>query len=103
MKLTPRQLNEGWYNKQVTTVQYGSGKRHLTNDGPEAPEGTLTQEQLADNRDDVPALCRGNNFIDDEFYQERFAKEDYSKIQVPLLSAGNWVLLIPSKLVCACI
>jgi len=58
-----------------------------------SPEGELTEEQLRENREDMPLVTRdaANEFIDDEFYDDRMASEDYGKIEVPLLSAGNWV------------
>ena len=79
-----------WFKKQVLTVQHGLGKRGFTNPntgelvgGPE----TLSDEELAKNRANVGTMERDHPF-DDAFYRER--SPDFSKITVPLLSAGNW-------------
>ena len=75
-------------------MQYGSCNRADSNVGPDSPEGVLTEEQLAKNRDDTPKLTQDNEWIDNEYYQERTARDDLSKIKVPLLSCGNWVRLL---------
>ena len=74
-------------------MQYGSRNRANGNVGPDSPEGVLDEEFLAKNIDDTPKLTQDNEWIDDEYYQVRTAREDLSKIQVPLLSANNWVRL----------
>src|SRR5690606_13409188 len=51
--------------------------------GPE----TLSEKELADRRTDLGADIRAHPF-DDEYHRERSA--DWSRIQVPLLSAANW-------------
>ncbi|KIX01911.1 uncharacterized protein Z518_07850 [Rhinocladiella mackenziei CBS 650.93] len=81
-----------WYPAQVIPIQYGSRNREQNTFGPTAPEGELTEEQLRENREDVLAIVSdsANEFMDDEYYQGRMVHEDYSKIEVPLLSAGNW-------------
>lgn len=60
--------------------------------GPDCPEGALTQAQLEANIDNCPKSIAANKHIDDQYFKERMSgEEDYSKIQTPLLSAGNWV------------
>jgi predicted acyl esterase len=79
-----------WYDKQVESVQYGLGKN-----GPRSavhgdlvcgPE-TFTRARLKKNRTDLPHELRTRTH-DDEWYRGRSA--DWSKIDVPMLSAGNW-------------
>lgn len=79
-----------WYNGAVLPVQYGSD-REKTRRGPNCPEGVLTDSQLAENRKDFLGLVRKHEFIDDDFYQQCGQDVDLSKINVPLLSVGNWV------------
>jgi uncharacterized protein len=83
-------FRQHWYDMQVKTVQHGRGERgarsSLTGDLVCGPE-TLTDEELAKNRVDVGQAHYEHQLIDD-FYSERQA--DFSKITVPLLSAGNW-------------
>lgn len=88
-----RQMWSRWFPKQTVTIQYGSREREQRTFGPSAPEGELTEDQLRDNREDMPAALAdaANEFIDDEFYKDRMTTEDYSQIEVPLLSVGNWV------------
>jgi hypothetical protein len=81
---------ENWYDMQVKSVQYGLGKNgfrsKLTGDWVSGPD-TLTTEELGANRFDFGGLTFEHEF-DDEFWKSR--TPDYSKIKVPLLSAGNW-------------
>ena len=81
---------ENWYDMQVKSVQYGLGKNgfrsKLTGDWVSGPD-TLTTEELGVNRFDFGGLTFEHEF-DDEFWKSR--TPDYSKIKVPLLSAGNW-------------
>ena len=65
--------NDGWWNKEFPSQQYGYGE--------------LSEEELAERRVDWPSELRARPF-DDEWYRERSA--DLSRITVPLLSAGNW-------------
>ncbi len=79
-----------WYDMQVKTVQYSLG----TN-GPVKPitgdlvcgDETLDEATLAANRcafgDDIAA-----HPLDDEYHRVRTA--DWSTVDVPLLTAGNW-------------
>ncbi|WP_220504688.1 CocE/NonD family hydrolase [Microbispora sp. H13382] len=79
-----------WYDKQVKTVQYGLGGR-----GPRHPvtglqvcgDDDFTDEEMAANRVDFGGDIRAHPFIDD-YHRTRIP--DWSRITVPLLSAGNW-------------
>ena len=79
-----------WYNRQVLSVQHGVGNRGVRNPvtgetiaGPE----TLSDEDLEKNRADLDGEALRRRLIDD-YYRARMP--DFSKIEVPLLSAGNW-------------
>jgi uncharacterized protein len=79
-----------WYDMQVKTVQHGLGARgprsRITDELVCGPE-TLSEEELAGNRCDL-----GNEILahplDDGYHRAR--SPVWSKIHVPLLSAGNW-------------
>ena len=79
-----------WYNRQVLTVQYGLGDRGarnpVTGDTIAGPDN-YTDEQLKQNRADVDGEALRRPLID-AYYRKRMV--DFSKIKVPLLSAGNW-------------
>jgi predicted acyl esterase len=79
-----------WYNRQVLTVQHGVGDRGarnpVTGESIAGPE-TLGDEELKKNRADVGDEALRRPLIDD-YYRARMP--DFSKIEVPLLSAGNW-------------
>ena len=79
-----------WYDMQVKTVQYGLGEN-----GPVDPntgqlvcgDETLDEAELAANRSDF-----GNEILahplDDDYHRDRSGA--FERIDVPLLSAGNW-------------
>jgi len=79
-----------WYDMQVKTVQHGLGDRGPTNPnsgelvcGPE----TLNEDELAENRSAFgPDIL--SHPLDDEYHRARSGHWD--KLNVPLLSAGNW-------------
>jgi uncharacterized protein len=79
-----------WYDMQVKTVQYGLGEN-----GPVNPntgqlvcgDETFDEEQLAKNRVDFGRDIL-NHPVDGPYHRERSG--DWDRIQVPLLSAGNW-------------
>jgi len=79
-----------WFPRQVISVQHGVGDRglksHVTGDPVSGPE-TLSEEELARNRADTAGEPKGRRLFDD-YYASRIA--DFSKIEAPLLSAGNW-------------
>jgi uncharacterized protein len=83
-------FRKNWQDMQVKTVQHGVGSRGKRNPntgelvcGPE----TLSDEELARNREDMWQSFLTRELIDD-YYVERTA--DLSRVAVPLLSAANW-------------
>jgi uncharacterized protein len=79
-----------WYDMQVKTVQHGLGDRGAVSRVTGVPvtgDLNLTDEELEENRADLGADVR-NHPLDDEFHRDR--SPDWSKVQAPLLSAGNW-------------
>jgi predicted acyl esterase len=79
-----------WYEMQVTTVQNGLGTRGPVNPntgeaacGPE----TLSDEELAARRADFAADVAGHE-LDGDYHRARSG--DWERIDVPLLSCGNW-------------
>jgi predicted acyl esterase len=83
-------FRKNWQDMQVKTVQHGVGERgarsKITGELVCGPE-TLTEEELAKNREDMwgSFLARP---LDDEYYKERSG--NLAKVTVPLLSAANW-------------
>jgi uncharacterized protein len=79
-----------WYEMQVTTVQNGLGSRGPVNPntGEEAcgPE-TLSNGELAARRADFAAEVAAHP-LDGDYHRARSG--DWERIDVPLLSAGNW-------------
>jgi hypothetical protein len=79
-----------WYDMQVKTVQYGLGTRGprsaVTGDLVCGPE-TLDEATLARNRCDFGEEIRSQP-LDGPYYRER--SPDWSKVDVPLLTAANW-------------
>ncbi|GAA5235713.1 CocE/NonD family hydrolase [Verticiella sediminum] len=80
----------GWYTRQVLNVQHGVGDRGkrsvVTGETVAGPE-TLSPAELEQNRDDLAGQLAKRELFD-EFYAQR--KGAVEKIDVPLLSAGNW-------------
>ena len=79
-----------WYDVQVKTVQHGLGDRGAVSRVTGVPvtgDVNLDDEDLERNRADLGADVR-NHPLDDEFHRARSPL--WSKIDVPLLSAGNW-------------
>lgn len=86
-----------WQNRQINTNQFGvpgrsakSSDFNLPGNSPREAniEGTLTPEQLAENRTDQTVDTAKNLFMDDPYFASR--DYDVSKIEVPLLSVANW-------------
>jgi uncharacterized protein len=79
-----------WYEMQVTTVQHGLGSRGpvhpVTGEEACGPE-TLSDEELAARRADFGADVTRFE-LDGEYHRARSG--DWDRIDVPLLSAGNW-------------
>jgi uncharacterized protein len=79
-----------WYKKQVMTVQYGLGRRGPVNPNtgvPAAGDDTFSDEELAKNRTDFGEAIKAHP-LDDAYHRER--SPEWSKINVPILSAANW-------------
>jgi predicted acyl esterase len=75
---------------QVKTVQHGLGNRGAVSRVTGAPvtgDLTLAEPELERNRADLGADVLGHP-LDDQFHRDR--SPDWSKLDVPLLSAGNW-------------
>ena len=79
-----------WYEIQVESVQHGRGEHGPVNPntgelvcGPE----TLPEEELARRRAEFGGEVRAHP-LDDRYHRERSA--DWSSVDVPLLTAGNW-------------
>jgi predicted acyl esterase len=81
---------KNWHDMQVKTVQHGRGERGarsvVTGELVCGPE-TLPEEELAKNRVNMWQEFLDHP-LDDEYYRAR--SPDFSKIKLPLLSAGNW-------------
>ncbi len=81
---------QNWYDMQVSSVQHGLGTRgHRSRMNGEWVSGppTLTAEEMGANRSDLGTTYYGHS-LDDEYWQAMMP--DWSKVKVPLLSAGNW-------------
>jgi predicted acyl esterase len=83
-------FQKNWQAMQVMTVQHGVGERGKKNRvtgelvcGPE----TLSEAELAKNVMPLWGELIGREF-DDDYYKVR--STDWSKVEVPLLSCGNW-------------
>ena len=81
---------EIWFRDTVTLRQHGRGNRdfrsRINGEWCSGPE-TLTEEELGANRCNLGQDLLDHPLIDD-YWRER--RPDFSKINVPLLSAGNW-------------
>jgi uncharacterized protein len=79
-----------WYEMQVTTVQHGVGSRGpvspVTGEEACGPE-TLSDEELAERRADFASDVAAAE-LDGDYHRARSG--DWERIEVPLLSAGNW-------------
>jgi uncharacterized protein len=83
-------FTDPWYKRQVVRVQHGMGdngpKSRVTGEPVGGPD-TLPPEGLAKNRADAGQEILQRPLMDD-FYRER--QVAFERIEVPLLSAGNW-------------
>jgi len=83
-------FRKNWQDMQVKTVQHGVGERGarsvITGELVCGPE-TLSEEECIRNREDLwgEVLKRP---LEDEWYLDRTGR--LPRVQVPLLSAGNW-------------
>ncbi len=84
-------FGRAWFPSQVVRVQHGRGNRghrsRLTGDWVSGPP-TLTDEELGANRSDFYEDCWRNPLASDAYWRSRLP--DWSKVEVPLLSAANW-------------
>jgi predicted acyl esterase len=79
-----------WYDMQVKTVQHGLGDRgdvSRVTGVPVTGDATLSDDELERNRADLAADVRSHP-LDDQFHRDR--SPDWSRVDVPLLTAGNW-------------
>jgi uncharacterized protein len=79
-----------WYEMQVRTVQNGLGSRGPVNPNtgePACGPETLSDEELAARRADFAADVAAHP-LDDGYHRARSG--DWERIDMPLLSAGNW-------------
>jgi predicted acyl esterase len=83
-------FGDTWYRDTVILRQHGRGNRdfrsRINGEWSSGPE-TLSEEELVCNRCDFGKDLLDHPLIDD-YWKERMP--DFSKINVPLLSAGNW-------------
>lgn len=84
-------FSENWFEMQVKPVQHGVGARgyrsRLTGAWVAGPE-TLTEEQLASQRNEFGEDVASHKLATDPFWTSR--APDWDKVTVPLLSASNW-------------
>jgi uncharacterized protein len=79
-----------WYDMQVKTVQHGLGDRGAVSrvTGVQVTgDENLSEEELEQNRADLGSEVLSHP-LDDEFHRAR--SPDWSRVDQPLLSAGNW-------------
>ena len=83
-------FKESWYSRRLLPRQHGKGVNSAVDPWlgePAAGPETLSEEQLKLNRSDYLNDMK-RHYLDDEFHKER--SPDFTKITVPLMSAGNW-------------
>jgi len=81
---------QNWYDMQVKTVQHGAGERggrSRVHGGLVCGPDTISEAELARNRCDLGMDIR-EHALDSKYYRARSPL--WSKVKVPLLSAGNW-------------
>ena len=83
-------FTDSWYKRQVLSVQHGvgeNGPRSAVTGEPVAGPEILLPDELARNCADAGGEIARRRLVDD-FYRARMVA--FEKIDVPLLSAGNW-------------
>jgi uncharacterized protein len=79
-----------WYPRQVASVQHGVGERGarsaVTGELVAGPH-TLSEDELAHNRADIPGEAKRRRLLDDYYALRTPAFEN---ISAPLFSAANW-------------
>jgi len=80
-----------WFTKYILPVQHGRGERgwrsNINGEWVSGP-ATLSDAELASNREDWRTASRENRFATDAFWSSRLP--DFSRIEAPLLSSANW-------------
>jgi len=80
-----------WFPKQILSVQNGRGingyRSRMNGDWVSGPE-TLTEEELGARRRNFPSDCFAASLASDDYWTSRMP--DWTRVKVPLLSAGNW-------------
>ncbi|MFJ4655161.1 CocE/NonD family hydrolase [Nocardia sp. NPDC088792] len=83
-------FTDSWYERTVSGSQYGIGAKGDRNPHTGllvCGDETLTEDELAQRRVDLGRVVRDHPFLDDYYHDNT---PDWSRITVPLLSAGNW-------------
>ncbi|OGL58426.1 MAG: peptidase S15 [Candidatus Tectomicrobia bacterium RIFCSPLOWO2_02_FULL_70_19] len=84
-------FGRAWFPSQVIRVQHGKGSRgwrsRMNGDWVAGP-AELTEEELGALRRDFYPDCENNPLATDAYWTSRMP--DWSKVKVPLFSAGNW-------------
>ncbi len=75
-----------WWDKQVAPNQYGQSTARRY--GPEPVQGVLSEDELKNNRVDIPTDNRKHRYRDDPRFTS--VNLDPKDITVPLLSVANW-------------
>ena len=79
-----------WYSRRLLPRQHGKGANSAMDPWlgePAAGPETLGEKELKANRSDYLGDIK-KHYLDDEFHRAR--SPDFTKITVPLMSAGNW-------------
>jgi uncharacterized protein len=84
-------FGRSWFPRQVVAVQHGRGARgfrsRMTGDWVSGPV-TLTEEELGATCRDFYEDCYRHPLASDDYWRSRMP--DWSRVKVPLFSAGNW-------------
>lgn len=78
-----------WWTRQVVSNQYGLAGKAERDWGPDTIDGDLSENVLVSNRRDQTVDTARYKFRDDEYYSSK--DFELARIEVPLLSVGNWV------------
>ena len=86
-----RGFTQDWPPAQIYKVQHGVGKngiRSRMNGMWVSGDDTLSEAELAANRNDFYEDCLANKLDTDDYWQSRMP--DWSRVKVPMLSTANW-------------
>ena len=84
------EFTKRWLPNQIIPIQYGQGERAPINPNTGqsvAGPVTLSEEELARNRNDYFSVIKRHPLFDDWHHDRSI---DLSKVEVPFLSAANW-------------